>query len=378
LSVAFSSAGSFDPEGTVLTYIWTFGDGATSTTANTNHTYQTSAIYAAHLAVSDGTNTTSSTSLSINVTVAGSNYPPVAVASAAVKTGVAPLSVAFSSAGSSDPEGTVLTYNWAFGDGATSTAANMSHTYHTSGVYTAQLTVSDGTNTSPPSVVTITAGNGAGGMVAAYAFEEGSGGTVTDASGNGNNGINSGATWTTGKLGKALSFGTSSVITISDSASLDLTTGMTLEAWVYPTALNGVTDIIYKDPSSYFLVGSTAQGSGPALGGTFAPATLYGPASLPLNTWSYLAGTYNGATMQLYVNGLLVASQAQTGPISASSGMLMIGGNALVSAKNWAGSIDEVRIYNRALSQNEILVDMNTPVVGTVARPSPPGAPVVQ
>jgi len=90
---------------------------------------------------------------------AGSNQPPVAVASASPTTGVAPLQVTFSSAGSTDPEGTALTYNWAFGDGATSTSANPSHIYQAAGTFTAQLTVSDGTNATSSNPVVITATN---------------------------------------------------------------------------------------------------------------------------------------------------------------------------------------------------------------------------
>src|SRR5206468_9878662 len=75
------------------------------------------------------------------------------------------------------------------------------------------------------------------GLVAAYGFEEASGTGVADSSGRGNNGSISGATWTTsGRYGQALSFnGTNAYVEIPDSSSLDLTTGMTLEAWVYPT-----------------------------------------------------------------------------------------------------------------------------------------------
>ena len=78
------------------------------------------------------------------------------------------------------------------------------------------------------------------GLVAAYAFDEGSGTTVTDASGNGNNGTISNATWvTTGKYGDALKFnGSSALVTIPDAASLHLSTGMTLEAWVNPSTVN--------------------------------------------------------------------------------------------------------------------------------------------
>ena len=77
----------------------------------------------------------------------------------------------------------------------------------------------------------------ASGLVAAYAFDAGSGSTVADTSGNGNNGTITNATWSTsGKYGDALKFnGTSALVTIPDAASLQLSTGMTLEAWVNPS-----------------------------------------------------------------------------------------------------------------------------------------------
>lgn len=83
------------------------------------------------------------------------NQPPVAVASATPTNGVAPLAVIFSSSGSFDPEGVALAYNWTFGDGATATAGNATHTYLTPGVYTARLSVSDGTNATSLSHVSI-------------------------------------------------------------------------------------------------------------------------------------------------------------------------------------------------------------------------------
>ena len=85
-----------------------------------------------------------------------SNQPPVAVATGTPLNGVAPLTVIFSSTGSYDPEGVALSYMWSFGDGATSTAANPSHTYQSAGAYSAQLKVSDGVNSSSSSLVTIT------------------------------------------------------------------------------------------------------------------------------------------------------------------------------------------------------------------------------
>ncbi len=84
-----------------------------------------------------------------------------------------------------------------------------------------------------------------------------------------------------------------------------------------------------------------------------------------------MAATYDGVTLRFFVNGLLVASRAQTGAITASSDALTIGGNAY-SGQNWSGLIDEVRIYNRALSATEIHTDMNIPVSGISTRPAVP------
>ncbi|MFJ4753622.1 MULTISPECIES: lectin [unclassified Streptomyces] len=84
---------------------------------------------------------------------------PLAQAKASVTSGKAPLSVSFSSAGSSDPDGDTLGYAWTFGDGATSTAANPSHTYTTEGQYTATLKVTDPSGKSATASVQITVGN---------------------------------------------------------------------------------------------------------------------------------------------------------------------------------------------------------------------------
>ncbi|MFJ1877041.1 PQQ-dependent sugar dehydrogenase [Streptomyces sp. KS_5] len=84
---------------------------------------------------------------------------PLAQAKANITSGTTPLAVSFSSAGSSDPDGGTLSYAWAFGDGATSTAANPSHTYTTNGQYTATLKVTDPTGKSATASVQITVGN---------------------------------------------------------------------------------------------------------------------------------------------------------------------------------------------------------------------------
>ncbi|GGP07698.1 glycosyl hydrolase [Nonomuraea glycinis] len=91
--------------------------------------------------------------------IAGGNRAPVAVASATPTSGQAPLTVAFSSAGTSDPDGDAITYAWTFGDGGTSTAANPTHTYTTNGTYTATLTVRDATGATGSANAMVGVGN---------------------------------------------------------------------------------------------------------------------------------------------------------------------------------------------------------------------------
>ncbi|WP_410809347.1 PQQ-dependent sugar dehydrogenase [Micromonospora sp. 067-2] len=91
--------------------------------------------------------------------IGGGNRSPVAVAAANPTSGTNPLTVAFSSAGSSDPEGGALSYLWTFGDGTTSTAANPTKTYTTNGTYTPTLKVTDPTGLSGTASLVITVGN---------------------------------------------------------------------------------------------------------------------------------------------------------------------------------------------------------------------------
>src|SRR6266853_1279183 len=204
------------------------------------------------------------------------------------------------------------------------------------------------------------------GLVAAYAFNEGSGTTVADMSGNNNNGTISAATWTTaGRFGNALVFnGTSARVTVPDAASLQLTTGMTLEAWVFPTATpTNWRAIVDKNVDGYYLMASTDKGDGPSAGGTWVGGNqnTYGPSVVEVNTWTHLAATFDGETVRLFVNGAEVASQAQTTPLATTTGTLQIGGDSYPN-EFFAGRIDEVRIYNRALTEAEIQADMTNPI----------------
>ncbi len=160
-SIAFSSFGTSDPEGAALTYDWDFGDGTQhSALPNPTHVYNGARTYTVTLTVKDDAlqQARASTSATINA----ANQPPVAEAGGPY-TGTTATPVSFSSAGSSDPEGSLLSYDWDFGDGtAHGTAANPSHSYNAARNYTATLTVRDsgGLTGTDTAAVTVTSGGG--------------------------------------------------------------------------------------------------------------------------------------------------------------------------------------------------------------------------
>jgi PKD repeat protein/glucose/arabinose dehydrogenase len=244
------------------------------------------------------------------------------------------------------------------------------------GTYTGSVTVTAaGVTGSPATIpVTLVVANippPATGLVGAWGFNEASGTTVSDASGNGNTGTVTGATRSTaGRFGGALSFdGVNDSVTVADANSLDLRTSMTLSAWVRPTVGGGWRTVLLKEQPgqlAYALYSSTDNNRPSGHVFTTGDMALGGPSVLPANAWSHLAAVWDGLTMRLYVNGTQVASGALAGTAATSSTPLRIGGNS-VWGEWFAGLIDEVRIYNRALTAAEIATDRDTAVGGAAA-----------
>ena len=215
---------------------------------------------------------------------------------------------------------------------------------------------------------TYTAQGGPPGLVGAWSFDETSGAQVADASGRSNHGTVSGATRVPdGRFGRALSFdGVDDWVTVADAASLDLTTGMTLEAWVNPAATGGTwRTAMLKEHGGTLAYGLYARGggNGPAAhvnAGSDVGAA--GPSVLPAGTWTHVAATYDGAMVRLYVGGAQVATRAVTGALATSSGALRFGGNGVWAGEFFSGRLDELRVYDRALTAAEVAADMTRPV----------------
>jgi glucose/arabinose dehydrogenase/chitodextrinase len=496
LTVSFSSAGSSNPGGGSLSYLWDFGDGTTSTAANPAHTYTSSTVrtFTARLTVTSQSGASSTDTVSVTV---GSTPPTPNITAPVNGTTVYPGQTVTYRGSATDPdEGTL-------GGSALSWTVLLHHNTHVhtfvggtgdQGSFTAEdhgdigtfsyeivLTATDGSglksNTSvnlpvgsdtsaptDPTGLTATAagtsqvglswtastdnvgvagyqvercqgtsctnfaqvgtptatsysdtglspsstyryrvravdasGNLSGystvaeattaaapptppGLVGAWAFAEGSGTTTADSSGNGNAGTLIGPSWTTlGRYGNALSFnGTSSQVRVADSASLDLTTAMTLSAWIRPTASqSGWRTILQHETDAYFLNASNSDGPlRPSGGGTLGGSTQYlsGPSANPVNAWTNVALTYDGATLRLYINGTQVSTRAASGAIQTTNSPLWIGGNSPYG-EYFQGLIDEARVYNRSLTQAEIQTDMNTSIVPTAPDTTPPSAP---
>lgn len=204
-------------------------------------------------------------------------------------------------------------------------------------------------------------------------------GNTNDIIGGNNGALVGGATFGTGKVGQAFNLnGSSALVQVSDAASLDPTQQITIDAWVFPTSDAGSPDVVAElvnkessdaTPSIQYEIArrdsvSCTSGGGIAdgnfayfLGGVSGlpndcQSWVDGGAQLPLNTWSHVALTYDGTTVTSYVNGTVARQVPATGTITATTGAFLIG--ARISGSNWAGSIDEVELFNRALSAAEI------------------------
>ena len=204
-----------------------------------------------------------------------------------------------------------------------------------------------------------------------YSFDETSGSFVRDTSANDYNGTTvSSPSWGSGQVDNALSLnGSSQYVT---GADVDVSGTVTVGAWVYPTSTQSSTIVSKNSTTSDSQTNLTLASSVPTIqmtiGGSSTTATDTGNA-LPNNTWSYVVATYDGSNLRLYVDGTVVDTTPATGVISTNNLLWTIGRFADSGSSYFAGAIDEVKMYSRALSANEIKAEYNAGAAGSAAGP---------
>jgi PKD repeat protein len=193
------------------------------------------------------------------------------------------------------------------------------------------------------------------GLVGAWGFNEGSGTTAVDASGNGNiaNTVN-GPSWVAGKHGNAVSLdGVDDYLTVLNSSSLDVAgSALTLSAWVNPAAISHDSILVGKFWSA--TMSNPFYQYGVELDGGVVPHFYVGTGG----GVSHLAVVFNGTQAQFYLNGVLMGTSAVNASITARGNALRIGADANTQ-QFFKGLIDDLRIYNRALTAAEVQGDMN-------------------
>jgi hypothetical protein len=203
------------------------------------------------------------------------------------------------------------------------------------------------------------------GLVARWKLDEVAGSsTAVDATGNGSNatltGLNSTSAWTTGHTGGALRCDGSGGALVDDSAILDgITTGFTISAWVYrAAATTGFSVVLSRQ------IGTTSGEhywlglSGDNVGISSSATPMISTTAVPIGTWTHLAATHDGSTARIYVNGTQVFSRSSFAVFRADTSKLTICGNQNDASgsiiERWNGLIDDLQLYNRALTATEI------------------------
>lgn len=133
---------------------------------------------------------------------------------------------------------------------------------------------------------------------------------------------------------------------------------------------------MHRETDAYYLHASCPDGAMlPAGGATFGGTEVYAASAsvIPINIWSHIAAAYDGSNLRIYINGVLSSTKAVSGSVQNNTNPLRIGGN-VPYGQFFEGSIDEVRLYNRALSAGEIQSSMTNALLGVVA-PTPPARP---
>jgi hypothetical protein len=217
-----------------------------------------------------------------------------------------------------------------------------------------------------------------GGLVGHWEFDDGGGSMATDSSAKGNDGAVNGATWTTGIIGGALSFtGTDSdYVQIPNESDYDLASAVSYAVWIKAgrssiSWMGVITKANHMNLQRYgtedYLVWQTKAG-------TITNYQLKANTAVLDDQWHHIAVTYDGSQKCIYADGVLDNSVPATGTINTTDTPVMIGKNGQVPGHAFDGVIDDVRIYDYALTAAEVqtLYDMGS------GGPAPSGPTITQ
>ncbi len=246
LTVDVDGTTSSDANGPISAYAWNFGDGGTGTGVTAQHTYAAGGTYNVQLTVTDNTGITNSVTHAVTVTAPPPNQPPVAAFTSTATN----LAVAFNGTGSDDPDGTIASYAWTFGDGSTAAISTPSHTYAAAGDYQVTLTVTDDdgatdsvtqtvTTTAPPADTVLAADAFGRTATGAWGAAD-TGGAWTIAGGNSNFAVNNGSgAMTVGTAGQSRSALLNSVSTADVDARVEVSADKVANGGGYFASLLG-------------------------------------------------------------------------------------------------------------------------------------------
>jgi PKD repeat protein len=156
--MAFDATASLDIDGTVRNYLWNFGDGSTASGPTVTHTYFSAGNYTVSLSVSDDDGAVGAATTLLNLTEPAppENISPSASFTASPASDGNGLKINLDAASSADPDGSITSYSWTFGDGSSGTGRSVSHTYASGGTYSVRLTVRDNDNATGTSTASVT------------------------------------------------------------------------------------------------------------------------------------------------------------------------------------------------------------------------------
>jgi len=198
-------------------------------------------------------------------------------------------------------------------------------------------------------------------LAAYWKFDETSGATALDSSGNGNNGTLVGdPKWVAGKFGGALEFNGNDYVNCGNGASLQIRDQITITFWFKVQAFSNTWEgFLAKGDDSYRASrgGGTGNATHMGISGTSTGGGngwFNGTVIVTDNQWHHFAATYDGTAGRIYIDGVLDVTSPGTGRINQSSYNFYIGENAQATGRFLHGLMDEVRLYSRAMTDSEI------------------------